>query len=142
MRLLSLASLALLVTCLFGGCGGKALVHGPPGDASATDSAVTDSSTGDVGNGCVNVDVSTYDQSCVQDSDCIDVTTGVLCPDRCQCGGSTINRSEQARYQAATASITGPPCHCPAEGIPQCIQSKCTLCPFGPNPPPGCPDGG
>ncbi len=91
---------------------------------------------------CVDVDLATYDQSCQTSSDCADITAGMLCTGSCECGGSAINNSGLARYQATIASLgsTGA-CPCPADGTLACIQNKCTVCGFGPNQPNGCPDG-
>jgi hypothetical protein len=91
---------------------------------------------------CVNVDLSTYDQTCKVDSDCIDVTSGQICTGGCACGGSAINVDGEARYEAAVASVQTLACPCPADGVPRCIQNRCTLCGVGPNQPPGCGPGG
>jgi hypothetical protein len=85
---------------------------------------------------CVDVDISTYDTSCSQDSDCIGISSGEICPrSTCFCGGSAVNVSEQSRYQAAISSIVvadeqAPPfvCACPPIGIPVCAAGRCTLC--------------
>jgi hypothetical protein len=103
-----------------------------------TQSSVADAGAG--GGSCVNVDLSTYDQSCHADSDCIDVTSGRICTGGCACGGSTINADGEARYQATVAGVQTLACPCPADGIPRCIQNHCTLCGFGPNQPAGCGD--
>lgn len=88
---------------------------------------------------CVDIDLSTYDQTCKADTDCIGVTAGVLCPGGCACGGSTINVDGEARYQAAVAAVETAACPCVANGVPRCIQNRCTLCGVGH---PGCGDGG
>jgi hypothetical protein len=85
---------------------------------------------------CVDVDISTYDTSCSQDSDCIGISGGEICPrSTCFCGGSAVNVLEQSRYQAAISSIVvadeqAPPfvCACPPVGIPVCAAGRCTLC--------------
>ena len=62
---------------------------------SATDSGV-----------CVDIDLSTYDQSCTQDSDCFVVTSGEICSGECALeGGSAVNVSGRQRYLAAVAPI-------------------------------------
>jgi hypothetical protein len=91
---------------------------------------------------CVDIDLTTYDQTCNADSDCIDITAGVVCSGQCACGGSTINVDGQARYEAAVAPVDTLGCPCPPDGITRCLQNHCTLCGFGPNQPPGCGDGG
>jgi hypothetical protein len=89
---------------------------------------------------CVNVDVSSYDQSCTQSSDCIEVTAGMVCTGECSCGGSLINVDGQAHYNQATAGIVPATCSCTTWGEPTCVQNKCVFC-LGANQP-GCPDGG
>jgi hypothetical protein len=90
---------------------------------------------------CVNVDLSTYDQTCTADTDCIGVTAGQICTGGCACGGSTINVNGEARYQAAVSSVQTLACPCAADGIPRCIQNRCTLS-GGPGRPSGFGDGG
>jgi len=113
------------------GAGGSCTVTvddaGPPSrDAAAT---------------CVDIDVTTYDQSCTQSSDCLEITAGMFCTGGCSCGGSLINVDGQARYNQAISGIVPGACSCPAWGAPTCVQDKCVFC-LGPNPAPGCPDGG
>jgi hypothetical protein len=102
---------------------------------------VVDAGPADAGR-CVNVDLSTYDQSCKLDSDCVEITGGVICDGSCACGGSAVNADGQARYDQTIAQVTLAPCNCPALGAPRCLKGQCMLCAFGPNPTPGCPDGG
>lgn len=90
---------------------------------------------------CVDLDPSTFNQSCTQSSDCISVTAGELCTGDCFCGGATINASEEMRYSAATAGIRPGLCGCPLLGNPTCVNGQCVVC-GGPSPSPGCPDGG
>jgi hypothetical protein len=95
------------------------------------------------GGACVTIDPTIFSHACTQDPDCIDITAGQICPGACLCGGgAAISRSEQARYDAMIAGIATQACPCPPLGVVRCIQSACTECPFGPNRPPGCPDGG
>lgn len=88
---------------------------------------------------CVNVDVSTYDQTCSADSDCMEVTGGAVCTGACACGGSAINVDGKARYEAAVAAVKPAQCFCPAGGFPRCVQNHCRLC-GGPSG--SCGDGG
>ena len=111
-----------------GGAGGQA--------ASGGSALVSDGSV------CVYIDLSTYDQSCVADTDCALVAVGLLCSGSCGCPGSTINKSQMARYDAETSSVSLGTCPCVAIGVPRCLQSACKICGFGPNQPPGCSDGG
>jgi hypothetical protein len=86
----------------------------------------------------VFIDPSTYDQSCKVDADCVPITAGDICTGACLCGGVTINRSGQARYDAAISGIMPGPCLCPAQPVPQCIGGTCGFCTGGPTDPPGC----
>src|SRR5215467_11737709 len=127
--LLRIMSLAAFVGFLFAASGGKTLDATPPAPSGGgSGGAQGGSSGGGPGGGggggggggsggggsCVYIDPSTYDQSCQASSDCIDVTTGELCPGYCGCGGSTISKSEQARYDAAIAPLGPSKCLCPA----------------------------
>jgi hypothetical protein len=116
------------------------ICRGAPSDPPACGTTTVDA--GLDGPACVNVDLSTYDQSCQTSSDCADITSGEICAGSCECGGSAINNSGLARYQATIAALgTSSECPCPADGALACIQNKCTICGFGPNQPQGCPDG-
>jgi hypothetical protein len=90
---------------------------------------------------CVDIVLSTYDQSCKATADCIGITSGKLCSGGCDCGGSTINRDGEGRYKAAVSGLTFEACPCAADGKPTCVFGTCTLCGFG-STTPGCPDGG
>ena len=102
-------------------------------------SSGTGNGTGDTGpwgwGWCVDIDVSTYDTSCKVDSDCIDVTPGVICQDESGClcgGGGAINVDGQAQYQAAISAVSpsrGPVCECPVFGAARCVQGQCVYCP-------------
>jgi hypothetical protein len=127
--------------------GSSVLQEAGGGSTSSVDAAVDVAATD--GASCVDIDVSTYDRSCQTDSDCINVAAGTICSGyNCLCGGAAISATEQARYNAALASVQpgpGPYCGCPYFGRPRCLQSQCVYCPssIGPMPaPPGCPDGG
>jgi hypothetical protein len=90
---------------------------------------------------CVNIDLSTYDQSCNTASDCTTILTGQVCNGACECLGSPINVSGEAQYEQATQSIMFGECGCPSEGALACVQGTCTICGFGATQP-GCPDAG
>jgi hypothetical protein len=90
---------------------------------------------------CVNIDLSTYDRSCKADSDCIQISSGMLCSPTCLCGGSAINIDGQARYDDAIAPLEPGLCPCPFLGPTRCVAGECTVCGVGPNPF-NCPDGG
>jgi hypothetical protein len=87
---------------------------------------------------CVDIDLSTYDTSCNVPSDCIQITSGEICPDTCECGGSSINKSGSARYEKAISGVTTTPCHCASQGSPTCVTGLCVVC-GGPSPSPYCP---
>ena len=111
----------------------------PGADAGAPDARV-----------CIDIDPTSFDQTCKGDSDCFEVTGGTFCGNGpwCMCGGASINVDDQSRYEAALADLRsritpGPGgCFCPYLGSPRCVHGLCTLCggPGGANP--GCPDGG
>jgi predicted small lipoprotein YifL len=136
----------LVATSLLAGCGGKsemglpdASAAGSP-DASTDGAAVTDAGLGEV-DGCVDIVVSTYDESCQQDSDCIGITAREVCSGSCGCGGAVINVSGQARCEQAISGIVFAGCPCFIGPAPTCVQGTCALCGFGAGPP-GCPDAG
>jgi hypothetical protein len=90
----------------------------------------------------VNVDPSMFDRSCVENIDCTEVTTGMICSPSCFCGGTLINSGEQARYNALVSGIKDEGCPCISAGFPRCIQNTCTLCALDGTGAPGCGDGG
>jgi hypothetical protein len=81
----------------------------------------------DASSTCVDIDLSSYDQSCTKTSDCVEITSGDICPDSCLCGGSTINKDGETKYEAAIAGIKTEPCHCAAGPVPQCVHGKCSM---------------
>jgi hypothetical protein len=111
----------VLAICPVLACSGKTLSSGDAPDASAEGGA------GD-GGACVNVELSSYDQSCSVDSDCVEITSGTICNGICECGGSVINVDGQARYQAQVAGITTSGCPCAYPGSPKCVNHTCALC--------------
>jgi hypothetical protein len=106
------------------------LCSGGPGDPPGC-YAGSDASTG----ACVNVQASSFDQSCHVASDCVEVATGQLCTGGCRCPDDVISASAQGAYDMAIAPIlNGPPptCFCPSPGIAYCSsQGKCAICPPG-----------
>jgi hypothetical protein len=139
--LIRISAMASIVCAgLLSACGGKVFGTVPGGDGGDGFGG------GSVGNGgdaklCVEVALSSFDQSCNQDSDCATITTGTLCTGDCRCGGATINQSGLARYESETSGLGVSACHCPLEGIPHCISGTCSLCGPG-SPDPSCGDGG
>jgi hypothetical protein len=91
----------------------------------------------DAGVVCVEIDITAYDTSCREDSDCIEITAGDLYSGGCGrvCGGSAVNATEQARYTAAvslvlsrSADATDASCGCPTYGLPTCEAGQCVVC--------------
>jgi hypothetical protein len=117
------AAASLLVLGLIA-CGGKQ-VGGAPNSGSSDGGTFTEPD----GAVCVDIDLSTFDRSCNQASDCIDIRTGTVCTGECICGDSLVNVSEQPRYAKAIAPITsvGVACSCGASP-PECIHHTCTTC--------------
>jgi hypothetical protein len=76
---------------------------------------------------CVDIELSSYDRSCTTASDCIEITSGEICPGSCECGGSTINKDGQAKYEAAISGIKTAACPCAAGPLPECVHGKCTM---------------
>jgi hypothetical protein len=102
----------VLLTGLAASCGGS------------TDTANAD------GGVCVAIDVSTYDQSCNAASDCIVIQTGNVCSEECVCGSSTVNASEEARYNEATSGLLFSEfCDCPPEPVLECTNHLCVSVP-------------
>src|SRR5580704_16862607 len=75
----------------------------------------------------VDIDLSTYDRSCMTSADCIEITSGLICEGNCSCGGSAINQSGQSRYDEAINSIVTGDCPCNFTGAPKCLQGECTI---------------
>jgi hypothetical protein len=91
-------------------------------DGSEVDSQISDADAGT----CVDIDLSTYDSSCNQASDCIVILTQA-CSGACACGGLPVNASEQSRYQQEISGITLVLCPCGFETTPQCIDDQCII---------------
>ncbi len=111
---------------------------GADGGGGSDGTAGSDGSSGaEGGAGCVNIDLSTYDQSCNVASDCVVIVTGEVCSGSCACGGSPVNKSGEARWKAATAGIKFDACPCASEQV-VCSGGMCAFC----TDPKGCTDGG
>jgi hypothetical protein len=145
-------SLSCLVLVFVAGCGGKVVALGSTSESQP--SAGSEGSRGEPDSGgpvtticlgdcsdaattanvCVDIDLSTYDQSCDTASDCLPVAAGLLCTGECTgtCPNAVISKSEGARYDAATTFIANQTpqiaCACPAEGFPQCVNHQCRSC--------------
>jgi hypothetical protein len=99
-----------------------------PSGCSDLDAQMSPDSSPLDGGQCIDIDLSTYDQSCVTSSDCIEITSGLICQGNCSCGGSTINQSGQSRYDQAINSIVTEDCPCSFNGGPKCLQGECVMC--------------
>jgi hypothetical protein len=135
-RLLSgLAGVALASAA----CGGLS-VEPPTRDAAST--AIGDASSS-VDGGCL-IQVSSYDQSCNVDSDCVSVVEGLpvgsgnYCEPSCICPDEAINRAAAAQFATAvlrtprgSGAVAHTPCYsCPNDLGPCCVSGKCsTACP-------------
>ena len=91
------ASAWILATCIVAACGGKVDGVSDSSDSGGTGGGTTsggdarDARAGDAhtnaddaatkgdANVCITIDVSSYDTSCANDDDCIDVTAGTFC---------------------------------------------------------------
>lgn len=101
------------------------------------------------GGACVEIDLSSYDQTCKEDTDCAAAGGGTFCAGGpfCNCPSSTINVDGMSRYKAAledarsriAPGVGG--CLCPTFGSPRCVSSHCKLC-GGLSGETGCPDAG
>lgn len=124
-----------------GGGGGGSVTR----DAGRTLDAATKPDS-DV-NVCVDVSTSSFDTSCANDDDCINVTVGHLCTEnQCMCGGAAISASAESAYEDALGPVANArsACGCPFLGRARCVESQCVYCSAfddGSNPA-GCPDGG
>ena len=83
------------------------------------------------GGGCVDIEPSSFDQSCKADSDCVAIGSGDFCPlYECACPNAAINADGQTRYEQELSSVpraSGAGCECPALGSARCVQSKCAF---------------
>jgi hypothetical protein len=75
---------------------------------------------------CVEIELSSYDTSCNQDSDCFVIQTGQVCDGDCECGGEPINVSGEAQYEQAVSGIQFGECGCPSGPTPSCVGGQCT----------------
>jgi hypothetical protein len=79
------------------------------------------------------MDPTGYDQSCVNDWDCVNVASGDPCT-MCHCPNAAIAQSAASQYQRdwqrqAAECTTAPVnvCDCAAIGQPKCVSNKCTF---------------
>jgi hypothetical protein len=79
----------------------------------------------DAGKQCVEIDLSAYDLSCGTASDCIPIQTGEVCSGSCDCGGTLVNVSGQAKYDEAVSGLVFDACPCVAGPAADCIQGRC-----------------
>ena len=86
-------------------------------------------SSSQMAQGCVNIDLSTFDRSCRADSDCMSITN-VACPSECNCPNDAINADDRLRYETTIASLPFKMGNCPCPSGPMlnpvCTQGVCT----------------
>lgn len=111
-------------------------------DGGTTTGDDTGVGTTDGGIECVFIDLSTYDTSCVTNTDCTVIASGQVCDGSCDCGGSPVNVDGEATYEQAVSGIAFAECPCAAELPPACVGTTCTACSGGPTDPPECGDTG
>jgi hypothetical protein len=105
----------------------------PSGSGSTT--STSGSSTG----ACINVNPSSFDQSCNLSSDCVAIVSGTICTGECLCGGNAaINVSDQSRYFAEVKAVVLGMCGCPAGAPAACSNHTCVACTGRPSDPPEC----
>jgi hypothetical protein len=126
-----------LIVLTLAACGGKvgSPVTVQPDGGSGFDTGV--------GSGqCVQIELASFDQSCLADSDCVGIYVGEVCPDTCVgCApNAAINSAGVDRYDSLTGTVqhTGTCGPCEAPPSPRCIANTCTQCPLGGGGPPGC----
>jgi hypothetical protein len=108
------------------GCGDSGTTANDDSGISVNDGGEFDGGISDADGGtCVDIELSTYDVSCNQASDCILIQTGEVCSGQCSCGGLPVSASEQSRYDQATSGITFGACSCPKELPPLCFENRC-----------------
>lgn len=103
----------------------------------------------ETGGDCV-ISASSYDQSCMQDTDCVEVTATNYCnAEACLCGGSAINMNALAQFNADVATTPlglhpgGGGCPCASLFGPCCRQGTCTAeCSSPADTLPACADAG
>jgi hypothetical protein len=92
--------------------------------------AASDPSSSQMQQGCVTLDLSTFDRSCHVDSDCMSIASGTACPSGCFCPNDAINVDDRLRYETTIASLPfkTATCPCPSGPMPNpvCKQSVCT----------------
>jgi hypothetical protein len=75
---------------------------------------------------CVDIDVSTYDQSCTKSDDCLAIASQTQCNWGCLCPDAAVNVSGQARYEQATGALPDlGDCGCPATRYACCVDDRC-----------------
>jgi hypothetical protein len=123
------------------GCGGHLTADTVP-DASSTTRSEAGATQSEAGATCI-IQVSNYDQSCTNNSDCVTfagsypVMSGDYCQPQCRCGGEAINRAAAAAFAADVAKtpagkgdLGSGVCPCPALGNGGCcVQGRCTEVP-------------
>jgi hypothetical protein len=130
--------------CYTPGGDDSGITTGDDSGVGMTDGGFSDDGgfTNDAGVECVFIDLSTYDTSCVTNSDCTIIAAGQVCDGSCDCGGSPVNVDGEATYEQAVSGIVFAECPCAAELPPACVGTTCTACSGSPTDPPECGDTG
>jgi len=109
--------------CTRGCLGGCPADGGATGEGGATAEGGTPA---DGGATCVNIDPTTYDQSCRRPRDCMLIVAGDVCDGACSCGTAAINVSGRSEYESATSGITLVACHCAPLPV-DCVGNTCVV---------------
>ena len=76
----------------------------------------------------MNIDLASFDRSCLVDSDCMAVKGGMACPSGCSCPNTAISVDDRLMYEETIASLPFKVLACPCPSGPPhlCIQGVCT----------------
>ena len=120
-----LPALAILMGLTLAACGGSVATDSRSPDAGAPP-ASSGAEAGTDAWVCVDIDPSTFDQTCTADTDCEAIAAGTYCSGMppCFCPFAVINVDGDARYQSlrqeAQQLVAGSGgCFCPASGVPR-----------------------
>ena len=104
--------------------------------SSTNDAGTSTDANMDTDSAACEISASNYDQSCTEDTDCTEVTSGDYCsPNLCECGGSAVNvgATDQFNADIAKASMgidASSRFECPCVGPlfpPCCFQGQCSF---------------
>jgi hypothetical protein len=160
----SLVAVLAMCSCLSWHCQGNVAENTPVDASSGTDGAATmgDGSndgpnmdgaghaSADAYSGICMISAASYDQSCIVDTDCQEVTSTNYCAASCLCGGSAINIGAASQFNADISETPlgsgalGPVgCPCAQTPGPCCRSGTCTTTCFSASDTlPSCADAG